>query len=1383
MQTLIQKIIQIGTSEKSISEMLQEMCHCIKSNWAEASLIGVEISCNNLHYFSSPFKSSKNYQKRNIVSQNIIIGEICIYYKSFIETHSLFTDDLIQITALLNGFIAEKKLTTISRDYKERLKELQSITQTSHIFKQQKSLSEKLQEICNFIPEAMQYPEFTVAQILFDGIVFQTNNFQKTEWVLKNTFKTPDNKSGKIEIFYTKDFPKEFKGPFLKEEFDLISNLSTLILGTISELSFQKLLYNNNERLKELEGINHTRDIINQGKPIEETLQIICNTIPDSWQYPTYTSAKITFNGKTFESADFKETKWTMTENFVTFDNNTGTIEIFYHKQFPDSDEGPFLREERNLIINIASLIRGYINDSKGRLISNYPTTKFLDNKKTDIYRQALDNSKQPLQNFLNKQTIDKYIYLDMMKYKVKEILFVATLYDAYNLEKDDSFFEKFMGPIYQYSLFSLPRIIAVSSHEQALDLLENTHFDLVIIMVSADVQDPIKLSEKMRVISHDIPIYLLLNQRSNTAYFENLVTKTPLFDKLFVWNGDSQIFFAMVKSLEDLANVENDTKIGLVRAILLVEDSSQYYSKYLPIIYSVFFDQVGEQIVDYEMNELEKISRMRSRPKLLWARNYEQANFLFNKYKDFITCVISDAEFEKGGIVDKNAGVSFLDHVRSYDVNLPILIQSSEIRYGVYAKKIKATFVNKKSELLLNKIKRFVMHNFGYGDFIFRNGEGEPIGTAKNLREFETMLHKIPDDSLRYHAEQNQFSIWLMGRGEIDLATKLNPVRLSDFMNIDDMRKKNVEIFEEHKLTKKRGKILSFEETVEINEKSIVSLSSGSLGGKGRGLAFINSLINNLDFNPFENKMTICTPKTAVIGTDEFEKFIKRNFNTTDLFAKDVTYDSIKKMFVKAHLSDDLRKKLITLLEQIKKPIAVRSSSIFEDSATQPLAGIFNTYIISNHQNTIEKRLHDLETCIKLIYASVFGDQVKAFYRNTNHKVEEEKMAVVLQELVGNYYDSYFYPHISGVAQSYNFYPVSHMKPEEGFAVCAVGLGFYIVDGGKSFRFSPKYPKVDMLTTKDQISSSQLQFLAVDFNKTNIDYIKNGERAALSTLSIHEAVNHKTLTHCASNYNFQNDRIEPGISGNGPIVVNFANILKHEYTPLPEIISLVLDTVQDAMGTPVEIEFAVDLNPEKGLPSFYLLQIKPLTGSLLTDNIIPEEILQSPKILHTFSSMGNGLVEDMYDVVFVDPKKFDKMRTLEMVKEIEAINKEMVETNKKYILIGPGRWGTSDRFLGIPVMWTQISNAKVIVEISLSNFPLDASLGSHFFHNISSMNVGYFAIEHENSTNFVHWDILNNQTIIKETTFFKHIRFVNPLIVFMNGKNREATIYNRIPE
>jgi hypothetical protein len=576
----------------------------------------------------------------------------------------------------------------------------------------------------------------------------------------------------------------------------------------------------------------------------------------------------------------------------------------------------------------------------------------------------------------------------------------------------------------------------------------------------------------------------------------------------------------------------------------------------------------------------------------------------------------------------------------------------------------------------------------------------------------------------------------------------------------------------------KKRGKVLSFDETATLDEKNIVAFAPGSFGGKGRGLAFINALVYNFDFGDLSRQINIRTPITAIIGTDEFENFMEVNQLFDTILKPGVDYREIRRHFVHSGLSTALVKKLEVFVDQIEKPIAVRSSSLSEDSLTQPFAGVFDTYIIPNNRENKRKVLENLIRAIKLVFASVYSDNSRTYFHAIHHKVEEEKMAVILQELVGNPYENYYYPHISGIAQSYNFYPVAHMKPEEGFAVAAVGLGSYVVEGWKSFRFSPRYPKIEMYTTKDLINSSQVKFYALDTSRTDVDYVNDGELASLALLDIGEAEKHGTIRHCTSVYNINNDRIEPGLSSHGPRIINFADILRFIYIPLAETIDIMLGTIEDALGSPVEIEYAVDLNKtQNNLPSFYLLQIKPLLGNQLNYNFNPGELDQSKIFLLTTSSLGNGEINHIRDIIFVDRNKFNKLKTFDIAKEIEHVNNRMISQNRPYILIGPGRWGTRDPFLGIPVNWSQISNARVIVEISLANYPLDSSLGSHFFHNVTSMNIGYFSVIDSSTTDFIRWNMLENLNLTTHFRYLKHVRFDHPLLVLMNGKQRTSVI------
>ncbi|MFC2138689.1 response regulator, partial [Bacteroidota bacterium] len=700
------ELLKKGTT---LEESLQEICNFLPEAWQYPEYTVARITYEGLVFTSNNFKETRWVQKQKFETPDNKNGCIEIFYiKEFPELYEgpFLKEErnlIDNLAAVISGIATKNALNELLLNNTERLKELRGINQTSLILKQSETFEEALQVICSILPDAWQYPEYTAARIIYENKIFTSENFKETSWFQKQEFETTSKKKGLIEIYYLKEFPEADDGPFLTEERHLLINLSNLIAGSATKNVFNKLQYENKERLKELWAINQTSQIIAKGYPVQDTLQNICKILPKSWQYPKYTVVRIKYEGNQYVSKKFKDTPWVQKENFISIDNKKGSIEIFYTKEFPELYEGPFLKEERHLIINIGKLISGYLNNVKGREI--YRKNLFKEKQTTtssEAFRKSLEKNKQPLQLFFNKRVLDKYIYLDMMKYKVKEILFVATLYDAFNLEKEDGFFEQFMGEIYQYSLFSLPRITAVTSPEEALELLENTNFDLVILMVGLDKESPIAFSEIIKEKKPDLPIYLLLNQLSNIKYFEELVPSKKSIDKLFVWSGDSQILFAIVKSTEDQTNVDNDTKIGLVRIILLIEDSAQYYSKYLQMLYSIVFGQVQKLLPEIEKNELDKISKMRSRPKILLARNYEDAISIFNKYKDFLLCIISDIEFDIQGKLDKNAGTKFIQYVKSHSLNLPVILQSSEEINKSKADKLNVQFLNKNSDTLI---------------------------------------------------------------------------------------------------------------------------------------------------------------------------------------------------------------------------------------------------------------------------------------------------------------------------------------------------------------------------------------------------------------------------------------------------------------------------------------------------------------------------------------------------------------------------------------------------------------------------------------------------------------------------------------------------------
>lgn len=1135
---------------------------------------------------------------------------------------------------------------------------------------------------------------------------------------------------------------------------------------------YQKLIYENRERLKELSTINKTTSLIREGKSMDETLKHICMILPAGWQYPEFTCARIKYDELIFSSNGFKESPWFQKAHFDTLDKKRGIIEIFYSREFAEMDEGPFLKEERDLIDNIAGLLTGYLNSIAAHFIISKQAKPALSILSDEEF--VAKSNRKLLQKFLNKNNYDRDIYHDLMRFKVSEILLVANLYDAYSIEKEGRFSEHVLGEYHQLNLTSVPRITGVSTLEEVVEQLQNKHFDMIIFMIGVDKKIPIQISEIVKSEYPYIQTFFLLNNNRDISFFKD---KKPTFiDRIFVWNGDSKIFFAMIKHVEDKINVENDTRFGMVRVILLVEDSPIYYSRYLPLLYNIVLEQTKRIIDDVSTDELYRVLKLRARPKILLASNYEEAIDIVNHYKDYMLCLITDMKYQRNGVDDELAGLKLVKFVNEHLKHLPTIIQSSDPANAQLAYDLKCTFIDKNSESLVQDVKSFITHYLGFGNFIYRNKKGAQIAVARSLKDFEKHLHSLPEESLLYHARKDHFSLWLMARGEIQVARIINPAKVSDFDSPQGLREYMINVIQKFRNEQNKGKVIPFEETSILDDQNIVGLSEGALGGKGRGISFINTLVNNFDFSQLIPDINICTPVTTIIGITEFELFLDRNKLHESLY-NGGDFKQIKELFVDSRITDSLTRKLKIVLKKIKKPIAVRSSGLFEDSLMQPFAGIFETYILPNSHADINVRLEQCIMAIKLVFASIFSKTARDYIEAIHYKIEEEKMAVVIQEVVGNQYNDVFYPHISGVAQSYNYYPFGHMKPEDGFAVAALGLGTYVVQGEKSYRFCPKYPDLEINSPKDQFKNSQLYFYAVDLSKKDVNLLE-GEDAGLIRLDIDVAEKHQTLKHLASVYNADNQTINPGLDAAGPRIINFANILKYEYIPLANAIDVVLDVVKEAMGTPVEIEFAVDLNKDKdGKASFYLLQIKPLIGSSQDYTVDMSSIDKKDIILFTDKGMGNGIINDLKDIVYINYSNFNKSKTEEMAAEIEGINAEMGLRNKKYILIGPGRWGTRDKWIGIPVVWPQISNAKIIVETNFEDYPIDASSGSHFFHNLTSMNVGYFTVQQEYGENKIDWKIFDAQKIIRKGKYFNHIEFDQPVKVMMDGRKRIAVI------
>jgi CheY-like chemotaxis protein len=965
-------------------------------------------------------------------------------------------------------------------------------------------------------------------------------------------------------------------------------------------------------------------------------------------------------------------------------------------------------------------------------------------------------------------------IFHDLMQYKVKEILLVATLYDAFILEQEGQLTERIFGEYYKLSLPDAPRITNVSSGEDACNWLKKERFDMVILTMRIDGMSPYELKDRIKQMNKDIPVVILLNDNGEIPLIHEKIESSLEKDLVFVWNGDSKVFLAMIKYVEDKMNLERDTRIGLVRVILLVEDSVRYVSRYLPLLYTEIMKQTQRLIVQENLDEMRKLLRLRARPKVIIVSNYEDAIEFFNKYKDYILTVISDMKYPKENEMCNDAGYDLIKYIKKAMPEIPCLIQSFEQENSKKAKEVGALFINKNSDQLITELRSFIFNNLGFGTFIFRDKKGRELARASSIDSFKKILSTIPAESLVFHAQLNQFSAWLMARGEIQIAKKLQKKKVDDFSSVEGLRDYLIDICVNIDKESVRGRVIKYNDFLTKEEENIVQIAEGSLGGKGRGIAFANNLIQNTSVASLFPEVNIRLPKTVLIGTEEFKNFIDRNKLENVIHSK-MDYLKLRKRFLKGELSRDVVSKLKKKIKYFQKPLAVRSSSLFEDSISQSFSGVFETYLIPNNHRDPNVRLDQLLNAIKLVYASVFSPSARAYFNAINYKIEEEKMAVIIQDVVGDIKNEIYYPHFSGVMQSDNYYPISHLKTEDGISEIAVGLGKYVIEGNDSFRFCPKYPNIDVSLSY----KSQKYFYAIDMKeKEKLDLI-SGDDSTMVKMDMERAERDGMLDYIASVYDVESGEIINVLSKKGPRIINFNQILKYDYFPLSEILETLSSIVKISIGTSTEIEFAVDLDKShNGKISFYILQIKPIIRKVESLDIAIDSSNKNDLLLFTETAMGNGKIDDITDILYIDDNDFDRMKTVEIVKEIESINREYIEKGKRYILIGPGRWGTRDPFMGIPVIWSQISNARIIVETDMSDFSVDPSLGSHFFHNVVSMNVGYFTVFKRKTSSFIDIDWLRGQKGRIRRKYVTEISFEKPIKVLMNGIKGTAAIF-----
>ena len=971
-------------------------------------------------------------------------------------------------------------------------------------------------------------------------------------------------------------------------------------------------------------------------------------------------------------------------------------------------------------------------------------------------------------------------VFHELMARKIRDILLVSTPYDAWILEEDCRLSERIIHEYRGLNLSNPPRFTWVSRAQEALTMLTKKKFDMVITMSQLADMDVFTLGEEIKKKVPDLPVVLLAHDSLPPPARECLldVTRPPGIDRSFVWSGNTDILVALVKSAEDRLNVEHDTELAGIRVILFVEDSPTYISSLLPVLYKELVSQT-QAIMEYRLNEEHKLLTMRARPKIMIAENFEEANQLFEKFEPYILGIISDVRIPRNCVLDETAGVAFLSKIKKERFDIPLLLTSSESVNADKARNIPAAFVDKNSPSLHAEVRSFFLEQLGFGDFVFRKPDGREIARAPNLRRLEEILQTVPEDSFVYHCSRNDFSRWLFARTEIMLASKMRPLRYDDFASVESHRRYLISMIQTRRRRLLKGVVADFDAGDFDPDTEFFKIGKGSLGGKARGLAFVANLLQRLpNLHKKFNDVSIFVPQTLVVTTEGFDAFVEEN-NLRSFAKSDAPDEQIAKIFHRAKFPQWVAEGLRGYLECINYPLAVRSSSLLEDAQFHAYAGLYRTYMLPNNHSDLAIRLDQLINAIKLVYASTYFRDPKAFSKRIGHRTEEEKMAVIIQQLVGERYGNYFYPTLSGVAQSHNYYPFAKMKPEEGIATVALGLGKTVMEGGKALRFSPRYPQLlpQRSTVEDILENSQQVFYTLNMGE---DSPKAGilEDAYLVKRDVSEADEEAPVKLLASTYIPAEHRIRDSAHMPGYRVLTFAQILKYRQFPLAEMLSEVLILGQEGMGCPVELEFTVNMPRDPDRRSqFAFLQLRPMTAraELLQVEISDDEIAGS----FCFSSHALGNVErhDMADILFVKPDGFDPAKTPQIAKEIGELNAGLLRESRKFLLVGPGRWGSADRWLGIPVSWAEICGVGAMVETASSELKADPSQGSHFFHNITTLGITYATVG-DGHSDFIDWDWLASRPRTNETEHLAHIRLDKPFTLKADGRSSRCVMY-----
>ena len=959
--------------------------------------------------------------------------------------------------------------------------------------------------------------------------------------------------------------------------------------------------------------------------------------------------------------------------------------------------------------------------------------------------------------------------FANLMNKRIYNVLLIATKYDSFMLEDDGRVDEQIFNEYTSLSLRYPPRFTQVTTEEEALNELKNRNFELIICMPNMDNRDIFAAASEIKVHYPNIPIVVLTpfsKEVSKRIANEDL----SAIDYVFSWLGNSELLLAIIKLIEDKMNAPDDTASVGVQIILLVEDSIRFYSSALPHLYKFVLEQ-SQMFAKEALNDHQRTLRMRGRPKIKLARNYEEAVRIFDQYRDNMLGIISDMSFMHNGVKDPYAGYKFGQYVRKTGLIIPFVLESSEASNHVYAKELNASFIDKNSKSYPQDLKKKIMQRFGFGDFVILNPHTkEEIMRIKDLKDLQKKVFQIPDDSLVYHLSRNHFSRFFYYRAMFPPAEVLKHVDVSDYKDMDEARKLIFDLIVQYRRMKNTGVVAVYQKDRFDEYSNFARIGDGSLGGKGRGLAFIGAMVKRYPKLESDN-FAVNIPKTVVICTDIFDEFMETN-ELYPVALGDADDETILRYFLRASLPSRLIEDLMAFFDVVKSPIAVRSSSLLEDSHYQPFAGIYSTYMVPKIEEKYDM-LRTVSDAIKAVYASVFYKDSKAYMTATSNLIDQEKMAIVLQEVVGSRYNDHFYPTMSGVARSLNFYPIGNEKAEDGIANIALGLGKYIVDGGQTLRFSPRHPHsiLQMSTMDFALRETQTRFYALDL-KNMAEAFSVDDAFNLVKLGLKDADAEGSLKYIVSTYDPYDQIIRDGYYPGGRKILSFVNILQHDVFPLADTLDQILRIGQQEMGRPVEIEFAVNMDPsDHTRATFYLLQIRPIVDN---KEIMDEDlslVKNEETILSSTSVLGHGIVGDVQDIIYVKTGAFNSSNNQLIAYEIEKMNRSFTDQEKGYVLVGPGRWGSSDSWLGIPVKWPHISNARVIVECGLENYRVDPSQGTHFFQNLTSFGVGYFTVNPFKGDGWFDEAFLNAQPAVEETEYLRHVRFDAPITIKMDGK------------